>query len=372
LNLCGFAPLRETEKFYHRMNKDVSLRTFLSYFGRYWALIFLGLEIVYFSFAGTNYFSLLNLQNILVASTTVMLLAIGETFVIISGGIDLSVGFVVGFSGVICAKTMVTLQARGVSQAISIPTGILLALLLGLIPGFVNGVLVAKLRVPPFLATFGMYGITYGFAEIVSNNVPVHNLPPAVGFVGNGYLLYYLPGRISFFEIPPNLTREELKQVVGLIPNVVVLSAIFILIFAFILAKTRFGQHTYAIGGKIEAAKRAGINVDRHLIHIYMISSFFASLAGMMYTLKFVTGRADAGSSRMLDAVSAVVIGGASLYGGTGTIAGTVIGALIIGCLETGLVNMVVPTYNLYIAVGCILVFAVLVDQFFPELTHKE
>jgi ribose transport system permease protein len=168
------------------------------------------------------------------------------------------------------------------------------------------------------------------------------------------------------------LTREEIKHVVTLVPNVVVLSVIFILIFAFILAKTQFGQHTYAIGGNLEAAKRAGINVSRHLIKVYMISSFFASVAGVIYTLKFVTGRADAGSARMLDAVSAVVIGGASLYGGTGTVIGTVIGALIVACLETGMVNLVIPTYNLYMAVGCILIFAVLVDQFFPELTHKE
>jgi ribose transport system permease protein len=267
---------------------------------------------------------------------------------------------------------MVTLQAAGVSQAVSIPTGILVALVLGLLPGIVNGLLVAKLRVPPFIATFGMYGIAYGFAEIISGNVPVHNLPPAVGFVGHGYLLYYLPGKTSFFRMPENLTREELKQVIGLIPNVVVIAVIFILIFAFILAKTQFGQHTYAIGGNQEAANRAGINVSRHLIKVYMISSFFASVAGVVYVLKFVTGRADAGSARMLEAVSAVVIGGASLYGGTGTIIGTVIGALIVACLEIGLVNLAIPTFNLYIAVGCILIFAVLVDQFFPELTHKE
>ena len=348
------------------------MRDMLVRIGKHWALLFLCLEIIYFSIAGTGYFSLQNFQNILVASTTVMLLAVGETFVIITGGIDLSVGFIVGFAGVICAKIMVTLQAAGVSQAVSIPTGIFVALLLGLIPGLVNGLLVAKLRVPPFIATFGMYGIAYGVAEIISGNVPVHNLPPAVGFTGHGYLMYYLPGRLSFFSRPENLTREEIAQVVGLIPNVVVLSVVFILIFAFILAKTQFGQHTYAIGGNIEAANRAGINVPRHLIKIYMISSFFASVAGVIYVLKFVTGRADAGSARMLDAVSAVVIGGASLYGGTGTIIGTVIGALIVACLEIGLVNLAIPTFNLYIAVGCILVFAVLVDQFFPELTHKE
>lgn len=349
-----------------------SSRDVLVQIGRNWALIFLCLELVYFSIAGTGYFSLNNFQNILVASTTVMLLAIGETFVIITGGIDLSVGFIVGFSGVIFAKIMVTLHAMGVSQAISIPFSILVALGLGLIPGLVNGFLVSKWRVPPFIATFGMYGIAYGVAEIISGNVPVHNLPPAVGFIGHGYFLYYLPGKISFFTMPENLTREELKQVVSLVPNVVVISAVFIAVFAFILAKTQFGQHTYAIGGNMEAAKRAGINVPRHLMKIYMISSFFASVAGIIYTLKFVTGRADAGSSRMLDAVSAVVIGGASLYGGTGTVIGTVIGALIIGCLEIGLVNLAIPTFNLYIAVGCILIFAVLVDQFFPELTHKE
>ena len=138
------------------------------------------------------------------------------------------------------------------------------------------------------------------------------------------------------------------------------------------MAKTRFGQHTYAIGGNQEAANRAGINVPRHLMLVYMISSLCASVAGVIYVLKFVTGRADAGSAKMLDAVSAVVIGGASMYGGTGTILGTVIGALIVSCLEIGLVNLAIPTFNLYIAVGCILVFAVLVDQFFPELTHQE
>ncbi len=359
--------LKPAQLHHHDYWRDVLVQI-----GRNWALLFLCLEIVYFSFAGTGYFSLKNFQNILVASTTVTLLATGETFVIITGGIDLSVGFVVGFTGVICAKMMVAFQAAGIAQGISIPISVIAALALGLIPGLVNGLLVARLNVPPFIATFGMYGIAYGVAEIVSGNVPVHNLPPAVGFIGNGYLLYYLPGKLSLFSPPDNLTREELKQMVGVIPNVVVLSIIVILLFAFILSKTQFGQHTYAIGGNMEATKRAGIDVSRHLIKIYMISSFFASVAGVIYVMKFVTGRADAGSARMLDAVSAVVIGGASLYGGTGTIIGTVIGALIIACLEIGLVNLAIPTFNLYIAVGCILVFAVLVDQFFPELTHKE
>jgi ribose transport system permease protein len=355
------------------MMDNKNLRRILIGIAGRWTLFFLALEIIFFSIFGTNYFSLKNLQNILLASTTVLLLATGETFVIITGGIDLSVGFMVGFSGVICAKVMVTLQAAGASQAVAISSGIAAALLLGLIPGLVNGLLVGKLRVPPFIATFGMLGIAYGFAEIICNNVPIMGLPTSVGSIGHGYLIYWLPGKLlAFLQKPENLTRLELQNLVAIIPNVTVITAVVIGIFAFILAKTKFGQHTYAIGGSTDAAERAGINVKRHLVKAYMISSFFASLAGVTYVLRFITGRAPAGSARLLDAVVAVVIGGASLYGGTGTILGTVIGALIIGALEMGLVNLGIPTYNLYIAVGCILIVAVLIDQFFPELVRKE
>jgi len=340
---------------------------------RKWIYIFLVGEIIYFSVVGTNYFSLRNIQDILLSATTVLLLATGETFVIITGGIDLSVGFMVGFSSVVCAKIMVNLEAAGFSQLLAIILGILGALLLGLIPGFINGFLVAKLKVPPFIATFGMYGIAYGFAEIICNNVPVHNLPTSLGSLGHGYLFYWLPGKVfSFLSKPENLTGEELKHLISIVPNVTILTFICISIFAFILAKTKFGQHTYAIGGNINAAERAGVNVKVHLIKVYMISSFFASLAGVMYVLQFITGRAPAGSARLIDAVVAVVIGGASLSGGKGTVIGTVIGAIIIGALEVGLVNLGVPTYNLHIAVGCILIFAVLIDQFSPELIQNE
>ncbi|UCG63830.1 MAG: ABC transporter permease [Deltaproteobacteria bacterium] len=354
------------------MSNPVAKHIFLS-LTRRWIFFFLAIEIIFFSIVGTNYFSLNNLQNILLASTTVLLLATGETFVIITGGIDLSVGFVVGLSSVICAKVMVDLEAAGLSQALAISSGILIALLLGLLPGLVNGLLVARLKVPPFVATFGMYGIAYGFAEIICKNVPIHNLPTSVGSLGHGYLFYWLPGKaFSFFSKPENLTRLELTNLVSIIPNVTMITCVAIGIFAFILAKTRFGQHTYAIGGSMTAAERAGVNIKSHLVKVYMISSFFASLAGVMYVLRFITGRAPAGSARLLDAVVAVVIGGASLYGGTGTILGTVFGALIIGTLEIGLVNLSIPTYNLHIAVGCILILAVLVDQFSPELVRRE
>jgi ribose transport system permease protein len=340
---------------------------------RRWVFIFLGLEILAFSLLGTNFLSLDTLQNILVSSTTVLLLAVGETFVIITGGIDLSVGFMVGFTGVVCAKVMVTLQAAGTTQAMAIAVGIAAALVVGLLPGFINGVLVAHLKVPPFIATFGMYGIAYGCAEIICNNVPIHDLPSAVGPIGHGFLFFWVPGKLfrTFVE-PSGLSSIDLKHLVSLVPNLFLITVVFTLIFGFILARTRFGRHTYAIGGSIDAAERAGIDVKRHLVKVYMISSFFASLAGVGYVLRYITGRAPAGSAQVLDAVVAVVIGGASLYGGKGSILGTFVGAMVLATLVLGLANLALPTYYAYIAVGCILIIAVLIDQFSPELVHKE
>jgi ribose transport system permease protein len=340
--------------------------------GRNWVLLFLLLEVVVFSALGTRFLSLENLQNIFVASTVVLLLGMGQTFVIITGGIDLSVGFVMGFGAVICAKFMVMLQAAGLPQGASIPLAALICLLIGLVPGWVNGTLVARLKVPPFLATFGMYGIAYGFSEIISKNTPISGLPSAAGVIGNEYLLYIVPRKmVSFLVRPQNLTRLEMRSMLAIIPIIVVIAFVFVGIFSFLLRRTRFGRHTYAIGGNIDAALRSGINVTSHLTRIYMISSFFASLSGVLYVLKYVTGRADAGSARMLDAVVAVVIGGASLYGGSGTVKGTIIGALIIATLETGMVNLSIPYHNRYIVIGGILVFAVVIDQFFPELIGR-
>ncbi|HAX99306.1 MAG TPA: hypothetical protein DCY12_10585 [Candidatus Atribacteria bacterium] len=340
--------------------------------GRSWVYLFLIGEIIIFSVLGTGFFSAKNFQNIMVNSITILLLAAGQTFVIITGGIDLSVGFVMGFASVVSAKLMVSFYALGFTPGLAVIFGILITLLIGLLPGLLNGFLVTKMKVPPFIATFGMYGIAYGFSEIISYNVPITNLPPGVGDFGNGYLLYYLPGKfLSWFRQPAGLARAEIRELVALVPNIFIISLLIILVFWFVLNRTQFGQHTFAIGGNVDAAQRAGINVDWHLMKIYMISSFFASLGGIMYVLRFVNGRADAGSVRMLDSVAAVVIGGASLYGGTGGMIGTIIGTFIIGVLETGMVNLGIPTFNKYIYVGVILILAVLIDQLFPELVRK-
>jgi len=338
---------------------------------RNWALVFLLLELVAFMALGTRFYSLENIQNIFVACTWILLLGVGETFVIITGGIDLSVGFVMGFSTVICAKFIVLLRGAGLPLPAALPLAALICLVIGLIPGFVNGMLVAKLKVPPFLATFGMYGIAYGFAEIICRNTPII-APEGTGYVGNEYFFYIVPGKLfSFLTRPQDLTRLELRSMITLIPIITVIAFVTAALFGFVLRRTRFGRHTYAIGGSVDAALRAGIHVPRHLTAIYMTSSFFAALAGVMFVLRYVTGTADAGSSLMLDAVVAVVIGGASLYGGRGTVKGTILGALIIAVLETGMVNLSIPTFNRYIAIGGILIMAVLIDQFFPDLVGK-
>ena len=338
---------------------------------RNWALLFLLLEAATFTATGSHFSSLENIQNIFVACTTILLLGVGETFVIITGGIDLSVGFVMGFSTVICAKFIVLLHSAGLPLPAALILGALICLAIGLIPGFVNGLLVARLKVPPFLATFGMYGIAYGIAEIICSTTPI-TAPEGTGYIGNEYFFYIVPGKLfSFLARPQNLTRPELRSMITIIPIIVVIAFVVTAIFAFVLRRTRFGRHTYAIGGSVDAAARAGINVPRHLTSVYMISSFFASLSGVLFVLRYVTGTADAGSSLMLDAVVAVVIGGASLYGGRGAVKGTILGALIIAVLETGMVNLGIPTFNRYIAIGGILIFAVLIDQFFPDLVGK-
>lgn len=338
--------------------------------GRHWAPIFLVGEFVAFSVLGRGFFSLNGVQLVLVFGLSIFLLGTAETFVIVTGGIDLSVGFVMGFASIVSAKIIVYLTNAGVDPGASILIGVVATLLIGLIPGFVNGTLVARLRVPAFIATFSMLGITHGVSELLIQGVPAKNLPALANVIGNGYFLYVVPGKMVSFLQKPAVQRGV--RVLEIVPIIVVIAFTFIAVFAFVLRRTRFGQHTYAIGGNVDAALRVGIDVKKHLTRIYMISSFFSSLAGVIYMLQYITGKADAGAPFLLDSIVAVVIGGASLYGGIGTVGGTVLGALILSVLETGLRMMGVPTFDKFIAVGVILIFAVLVDQFFPELIHRE
>jgi len=346
----------------------------ISFLGRNWAAIFLILMLILFSFLGKNFFTLKNYTTIVLGVTSLLLLASGETFVIISGGIDLSIGFVMGFVCVSSAIIMRDLHAAGYSQAISIVVGSSFGLFLGLIPGLINGLLIAKLKVPPFIATLGMWGVANGMAWRLCDGFPIGFLPSQVREIGMAYLAYFSSKKgFLFFHRPVLTERSDILNLVKIVPLPVLLITIILVIFAFILSRTKFGLHTYAIGGKLDAAIRAGINVPRHLIKVYMISSFFASCAGVLLVFKLNIGvHTQYTSSYELFAIAAVVIGGASLMGGTGSIWGTVIGVLLIGTLNNGFMMVGLPIFYRYIAIGCILIISVLIDQFFPELVHRD
>jgi ribose/xylose/arabinose/galactoside ABC-type transport system permease subunit len=242
-------------------------------------------------------------------------------------------------------------------------------LLVTVIPGLVNGILVARVKVPPFIATLGMYGIVRGIAFLLTDgqqvvaNLPV-NLREFLREVGNGSLIYNVPGRgVSFFVQPAGLPPEQLRILERWLPYPVLITAVVVVVFGFVLSRTQFGRHTYAIGGSEDAAIRSGINVQRHLILIYIISALAAGIAGLLYLARFTAGAPQAGEASLLDSVAAVVIGGTSLLGGAGKIRGAVVGALIIGVLKTGLVNLNVDSLWQFVVVGLVIIVAVIVNQ---------
>ena len=340
-------------------------RSLLLELGRRWALIFLVAEILFFGLTARGFFTLRVFQMILFFGTTVFLLGTAELFVIITGGIDLSVGYLMGFASIVSTKIIFAFTSSGMPDGPALLLGIALTLLIGLIPGLVSGLLVAQLRVPPFIATFAMLGISHGVSELLIQEGAAKNLPHLANAIGNGHFLYWSKGvGLSFFS-RPDVARGV--KVIEFIPNIVVFAFVAIGILAFVLKRTVFGQHTYAIGGNEDSAVRSGINIKRHLVKIYMLSSFMASVSGIIYMLMYVTGKADAGASSLLDSIAAVVIGGASLSGGRGTVWRTILGGVIIAVLETGMRLMGVPTFDKYIIVGIILISAVLIDQIFPK-----
>jgi ribose/xylose/arabinose/galactoside ABC-type transport system permease subunit len=351
------------------MHSDSVSQRVLSYAGERWSGFFLIFLLVVFSLVGRNFFAVKNISNILYFATIYLLLAAGETFVIITGGIDLSVGFVMGLVMVVSSIIMRDMHAAGISPAVSMIVGPAVGLVLGVIPGLVNGLLVARLRVPPFIATLGMYGVANGITLNLCQGFPIYFLPPQVEKLGNSFVAYFLPGRgVTFFRRPPGMAAEDLRNLIGIVPVTLLVAAVVLVVFAFILVRTKFGRHTFAIGGSMDAAVRAGINVPRHLVKIYVLSSMFAAVAGVLYTFRAGIGHfTTLSSSYELFAIAAVVIGGASLMGGRGSIGRTVIGVLILNVLENGLNLAGMQAFYRYIATGLILIAAVVIDQITPE-----
>ena len=338
-------------------------RTPLALVGRYWSWLFLLLIVLFFSLAGPGFFDLFNFQSIGANMAFIMLMALGQTFVIISGGVDLSTGYVMGLSA-ISTSLVITRMPPSTPFVLLILTGIIGGLISGLIAGSISGVIIARLHVPPFIVTLGMLGIARGAAFLLSGGQPVSVQTPGVGQIGNGYLLYYVPTTgFSFFKLPADLHGARARDVVQLLPYQLLVMLILVAFCAWLLGRTRFGRHTYAVGGNAEASSRAGIPVTRHVFLVYVLSALFAAGAGILYVFRFTNGAADAGDPLLLDSIAAVVIGGASLFGGEGTIIGTLIGALIIAIIQNGLVIIAVEPFWQFIAVGTVIILAVLIDQ---------
>ena len=328
-----------------------------------WSWLFLLLLIIFFSIFGQGFLNVYNFQTIGADMALVLIMALGQTFVIISGGIDLSTGFVMGMASVAAALVM-SRMGSSAPLFVVVLAGMAVGLGVGLIPGLINGLIIARLRVPSFIVTLGMYGIARGAGFILSGGQPVSINTNGIGQIGNGYLLYLLPdGRTSFFHLPSNLQGVRPSQIVQLLPLPLIFLIIVACICAWLLSQARFGRHTYAVGGSEEASRRAGIPVVRHTILIYLLSAFMAALAGVVYTLRFSNGAADVGDPILLTSIAAVIIGGASLLGGEGTIIGTVIGALIIAIIQNGLIFLGINPFWQFIAVGVVIILAVLVDQ---------
>jgi ribose/xylose/arabinose/galactoside ABC-type transport system permease subunit len=347
-------------------------RELLYRLSRLWAWLFLGVMVAFFVVAvptynggSVNFLTTRNSQNILVAITPVLLLGLGQTFVIISAGIDLSVGWVMSLASVLSALAIRGSFNAGLPLFLAVVAGFLAGALGAGAVGFVNGVIIAKLKVPAFIVTLGSSFIVRGLSLLWSENTTVIGLPDGIRAYGNESLFYLIRGEGGgfYFLAPPELTGDMLRRMDHILPYPVVITAVVVAIAIFLLRRTQFGRHTYAIGGNIEAALRAGIPVDRRIIQIYTLSAVTAGIGGFISTLRYTAGSAVIGDPLLLSSIAAVIIGGVSLFGGAGTVVGTIIGSLIIAVLTTGLVMLNVDAFWQFIVVGAVIILAVLIDQ---------
>ena len=347
---------------------DGGRRGYLRILGKVWSILFLAVLVGIFSSRGVNFFSVMGLQNVLLAATLIMLVAMGETFVVISGGMDISPSYVVGLCGAIGAIIMRDMYAAGRAPVAAVAVGFVSALAFSLIPGLLNGVIITKMKVPPFIVTIGTMGIAEGAVFLSNGGVPVRELPPLVANIGNTYFVYHTSGHGLKMFSPPGI---EGVRSLGILPIPVLMLIVVVIVMYLLLSKTKFGQHVYAIGGNVQAAKLSGIPVDRVVIKTYMVASLLYGIAGMVYVLRFASAAPNAGEPLLISSFGAVFIGGASMAGGYGTIGGTVIGALIIAVLQTGLVMLLVSPFFQYIALGCAIILAVFIDQFKAKLLQE-
>ncbi len=299
-------------------------------FEKFAAFAALILLMIIFSIICPPFHTVNNLLTVALQTSIISFIGIGVTFVIITAGIDLGIGSVIALAGV----------STGLAMNAGIPSvpAILIGLAVGVICGLFNGFVIAKMKLPPFIATLGMMMIARGVALYITNAAPITVTSPFFDLIGST-----IPGTI--------------------IPVPVIIMIFVALIFGFVLQKTRLGRYAYAIGSNEEAARLSGLNINRTKFMLYAISGLLSALAGIVLASRLSTAQATAGSSYELDAISSAVIGGTSLNGGVGTIMGTMIGAFIIGVLRNGLNMLGVSSFVQQIVIGGVLIVAVYIDQ---------
>jgi inositol transport system permease protein len=282
------------------------------------------------SFISPQFLTVSNWTIIITQASINAILAFGVTFVIITGGIDLSLGSMVAVTGVTAA-----MLAHPKTFPIALP--IFAGLLSGLLMGVFNGFIIIKSNIAPFIVTLGTMTIGRGLALILSKGRPVSNLSDSFNFIGGG-------------------------NVLGIPFPIIVLILIFA-ICSITLKKTLLGRYIYAVGGNEQAARASGINVNQVKMAVYSISGLLAGLAGILLTSRITTGQPNAGASFELDAIAAAVIGGTSTSGGTGTMTGTLVGVLLIGVINNGLDLLNVTSYYQQVVMGIIIIGAVVLDS---------
>ncbi|MBD8877125.1 ABC transporter permease [Roseibium polysiphoniae] len=322
-----------------------NLKLSASSFHKLSALFTLACLIIVFSFGNPAFFSINNGLTVLLQTAVIGLLGIGMTLVIITGGIDLSVGSVLALSGTVtglCVKA-------GIPVAPSMAIGVCVGAACGLFNGFV----ITKMRITPFVATLGMMLIARGVALQLTGAAPISRLGEAFGVLGNG----------SLFRIIEKGANGFPKVVFPGIPYPVILLAIVAVAAAYLLNRRQIGRHIYATGSNEEAARLSGVAVDRTKMIAYTLSGALAGLSGNVLMSRLITAQPNEGVMYELDAIAAAVIGGASLMGGIGNISGTMIGAFIIGVLRNGLNMAGVSAFIQQILIGFIVILAVYIDQ---------
>ena len=296
------------------------------------------LMVAFFTVLNPLFFTPFAFANILQDWAPVMLLAIAETFVVITGGIDLSVGATLGLSGVACAMTMRSLHRSGVGATATILGGVLAALATGTAVGLLNGLLITRAKLAPFIATLATMGAGAGFTLVVTGGVQIAGGPPSVIWLGNTQYADLLT-----------------------LPLIVVLAVLALTWI--VLGLTRFGRWTYAIGSNSFAALGAGIGVNAHLVKIYPLSGLLAGVAGLFVYFRLGSGSPTLGQGQELAAIAAAVIGGTSLFGRSGRMSGTVLGALITTSVLSGLILIGVAPNWQQVVIGALIAIAVGVQQ---------